>query len=203
MRQNQARRAALLDAAIEVLAREGARGLTFRAVDAQAGVPGGTASNYFANRDEMLTQAGARVYERLEPDAETVARSLEGPRDRARVAALMHELVGRISTYRTGYLALLELRLEATRRPGLRAVLTERIREDVAANVRYHLTSGLPGDATAVELLYLAMNWLIVERLTLPDVFTEARLHDLVEHAVERLIPQEGRDGQEGTTEPA
>lgn len=57
MRQNLARRAALVDAAIEVLAREGARGLTFRAVDAEARVPNGTASNYFANRDDLLTQA--------------------------------------------------------------------------------------------------------------------------------------------------
>ncbi|MBE3011785.1 hypothetical protein IL992_21660 [Microbispora sp. NEAU-D428] len=101
----------------------------------------------------------------------------------------MHELVDRVSTYRTGYLALLELRLEAARRPGLRAVLTERIRADVDANVRYHLESGLPGDATAVELLYLAMNWLILERLALPGVFPEARLHELVEQAVERLVP--------------
>jgi DNA-binding transcriptional regulator YbjK len=189
-RQNPARRAALLDAAIEVLARDGARGLTFRAVDAQAEVPGGTASNYFANRDDMLTQAGGHIYERLEPDAATMARSLEGPRDRRRVTELMHELVGRISTYRSGYLALLELRLEATRRPELRAVLTERIRTDIDANVGYHLGSGLPGDATTVVLLYLAMNWLIVERLTLPDVFTEAQLRDLVERAVERIVPE-------------
>ncbi|MFF4413298.1 TetR/AcrR family transcriptional regulator [Streptosporangium sp. NPDC001559] len=190
MRQNQARRAALLDAAIDVLAREGARGLTFRAVDAQAGVPGGTASNYFANRDDLLTQAGVRVYEHLEPDAETVARSLEGARDRERVKQLMHELVERVSTYRAGYLALLELRLEATRRPGLCDVLTPRIRADVDANIGYHLNSGLPGDATAVTLLYLAMNWLIVERLTLPGVFGEEQARELVERAVERLIPE-------------
>ncbi|GAA4192125.1 TetR/AcrR family transcriptional regulator [Microbispora amethystogenes] len=192
VRQNPARRAALLDAAIEVLARDGARGLTFRAVDAQARVPGGTASNYFANRDEMLTQAGARVYERLEPEAGILAGNPEGRTGRARVAELTHEVVERVSTYRTGFLALLELRLEATRRPALRAVLTERIRADVDANIRHHLGSGLPGDAATVELLHLAMNWLILERLTLPEVFPEARLHDLVEQAVERLVP-EGR----------
>lgn len=39
------RRAALVDAGVEVLARQGARGLTFRAVDAEAGVPVGTASD--------------------------------------------------------------------------------------------------------------------------------------------------------------
>lgn len=180
----------MLDAAIDVLATEGARGLTFRAVDARAKVPAGTASNYFANRDDLLTQAGARIYEHLQPDVATMARSLEGPRDRARVAELMHELIGRITAYRTGYLALLELRLEATRRPGLREVLTERIRRDLDANIDYHLRTGLPGDATTVVLLYLAINWLILERLTLPGVFTEEELHDLVDRAVERIVPE-------------
>ncbi|NBE96170.1 TetR family transcriptional regulator [Nonomuraea sp. KC401] len=189
VRQNVARRAALVDAAIEVLAEEGARGLTFRAVDARAEVPTGTASNYFASRDDLLTQAGGRIYERLQPDAATIAASLAGPRDRDRVTGLMHEIVDRISAFRSGYLALLELRLEATRRPRLREVLTERIRADVEANVRRHRQTGLPGDDTTVVLLYLALNWLIVERLTLPDVFGEEEAHVLVSAAVERLLP--------------
>ncbi|MFD5100016.1 TetR/AcrR family transcriptional regulator [Streptomyces albidochromogenes] len=188
VRRNDERRAALVDAAIEVLAREGARGLTFRAVDAEAGVPAGTASNYFANRDALLTQAGARVYERLQPDEETIARQRAGASDRDTYTELMRELVGRVSGFRTGYLALLELRLEATRRPGLSAVLTERVRADVEANVAYHEESGLPGDATAVRLLYLAFNWLIVEQLTLPGVFSEAERDALVAAAVERVV---------------
>lgn len=164
MVSNPRRRAALVDAAIEVLAREGARGLTFRAVDAEAGVPAGTTSNYFGNRDDLFTQAGGRIYERLQPDGATIAASLHGPRDHQRVVALVRELVERIVAYRSGYLALLELRLEATRRPELRAVLTRTIRADIDANIAYHLDSGLPGDATTVVLLYLAVNWLIVER---------------------------------------
>jgi AcrR family transcriptional regulator len=192
MRQNPERRAALIDAAIEVLAREGARGLTFRAVDAQAAVPTGTASNYFASRDDLMTQIGGRIYERLQPDAATIARSLQGPRDRQRVAELMHELVDRVSAFRSGHLALLELRLEATRRPGLREVLTRTIRADVEANVAYHLDSGLPGDATSVVTLYLAMNWLIVERLTLPEVFPEGEIDALVTTVVERVLPPDG-----------
>ncbi|MEV5014101.1 TetR/AcrR family transcriptional regulator [Streptomyces sp. NPDC053780] len=188
VRRNDLRRAALVDAAIEVLAAQGARGLTFRAVDAGAAVPAGTASNYFANRDDLLTQTGARVYERLVPDETTIARQRAAGNDRATYIRLMRELVDRISSFRSGYLALLELRLEATRRPGLRAVLTERIREDVDANVAYHQGSGLPGDAMAVKLLYLALNWLIVEQLTLPDVFTEEERDQLVTAAVERIV---------------
>ncbi|WND36851.1 TetR family transcriptional regulator [Streptomyces sp. BB1-1-1] len=188
VRRNDERRAALVDAAIEVLAEQGARGLTFRAVDTKAAVPGGTASNYFANRDDLLTQAGARVYERLHPDEATIARQRTAGRDRDTYVVLMRELVDRIASFRTGYLALLELRLEATRRPELRAVLTERIRADVAANVSYHQASGLPGDAMAVKLLYLALNWLIVEQLTLPDVFTQEERDALVAAAVERIV---------------
>ncbi|MFF9839640.1 TetR/AcrR family transcriptional regulator [Streptomyces sp. NPDC013740] len=187
-RSNPERRAALVDAAIEVLARDGARGLTFRAVDTEAAVPPGTASNYFANRDDLLTQAGARVYERLQPDAETIERQRTASPDLATYTQLMRELVGRVSSFRTGYLALLELRLEATRRPALRQVLTERIRADVEANVAYHEASGLPGDATAVKLLILAFNWLIVEQLTLPDVFSEEERDALIAAAVDRIV---------------
>ena len=191
VRRNEQRRAALVDAAIEVLAREGARGLTFRAVDTEAAVPVGTASNYFASRDDLLTQAGARFYERLQPDEELIARQRAAGRDREVYAGLMREVVGRVAAFRTGYLALLELRLEATRRPELREVLTERVRADVEANVRYHEGSGLPGDATAVKLLYLALNWLIVEQLTLPDVFTPDERERLVTAAVERIVAAE------------
>ncbi|MHC6630624.1 TetR/AcrR family transcriptional regulator [Streptomyces globosus] len=187
-RRNEERRRALVDAAIEVLAREGARGLTFRAVDGEAAVPTGTASNYFANRDDLLTQAGARVYERLQPDEETIERQRTAGRDRETYVELMRELVGRVASFRTGYLALLELRLEATRRPELRKVLTERVRADVDANVAYHEASGLPGDATAVKLLMLALNWLIVEQLTLPEVFGEEERDALVAAAVERIV---------------
>ncbi|WP_378736259.1 TetR/AcrR family transcriptional regulator [Nocardia brasiliensis] len=188
VRTNPERRQALLDAAIEVLARDGARGLTFRAVDKEAAVPAGTASNYFANRDDLLTQAGSRFYERLQPTEETMAELAEGPKTRAHIVELMKETVGRIESFRTGYLALLELRLEATRRPELRAVLTERVRADIAFNVRNHLDAGLPGDEKSVLLLYLALNWLIVDRLTLPDVFTEEQSQELIEAAVDRAI---------------
>ncbi|MEU7645510.1 TetR/AcrR family transcriptional regulator [Streptomyces huasconensis] len=190
VRRNDERRAALVDAAIEVLAREGARGLTFRSVDTEAGVPTGTASNYFANRDDLLTQAGARVYERLRPSEEEVERQRTAKRDKETYTSLMREVLGRVSGFRTGYLALLELRLEATRRPDLRAVLTERVRADLDANIAYHESSGLPGDATAVRLLHLAFNWLIVEQLTLPDVLSEAERDALVAAAVERIVTE-------------
>lgn len=179
----------MLDAAIEVLAREGARGLTFRAVDNQAEVPMGTASNYFANRDDLLTQVGSRFYERLTPEAPTLTEMAAGPHSRAAVTELLTGTVDRVTSFRTGYLAQLELRLEATRRPELQRMLTERVRADIEFNVGNHLEAGQPGDANSVLLLYLALNWLIVERLTLPEIFDEEQVHELIRIAVERVIP--------------
>jgi DNA-binding transcriptional regulator YbjK len=191
MRQNPARRGVLLDAAIEVLAREGSRGLTLRAVDNEAAVPIGTASNYFSNRDELLTQAGARVYERLLPDDDTLKEQMSGIHDHAKLIELMRETLGRVSAFGTGFLALLELRLEATRRPELRAVLTERVRADMDANVSRHQEAGLPGDATSVQLLQLALSWLILEQLTLPGILTDEERDRLVTEAVTRLVSTE------------
>ncbi|GAD84756.1 TetR/AcrR family transcriptional regulator [Nocardia asteroides] len=188
MRTNPERRQALLDAAIEVLATEGARGLTFRAVDKQAAVPVGTTSNYFASRDDLLTQAGTRFYEVVQPSEETMAQVSAGPKTVENIKELMKEVVARLESHRNAYLALLELRLEATRRPELREVLTERVRADLDFNVRNHLASGQPGDEASVLLLYLALNWLIVEHLTLPGIFTEQQSMELIETAVERAI---------------
>ncbi len=183
--------ACLIDAAIEVLAREGARGLTFRAVDAQAAVPNGTASNYFSNRDDLLTQAGGRIYERLIPeDLEGMIDPVNGT-DRERLVTLMLDVVERVTSFGTGFLALMELRLEATRRPDLRAVLTVRIREDFDLNVANHLASGVPGDAMTVRLLYLSLNWLALDRLTLPNLFGEEDIRTIVEAAVDRALPRE------------
>ncbi|QUH04975.1 TetR family transcriptional regulator [Saccharopolyspora erythraea] len=189
MVQNPARRTALIDAAIEVLARDGARGLTFRAVDEEAGVPKGTASNYFANRDDLLTQAGRHVHHRMGPDPAELAETMKAPPTRELDFELLRDTMRRLEDDRTGYLALLELRLEATRRPELRAALTETIRSNLAENIRFHLDSGLPGDRWTVVLLYFALTGLAVEKLTVPDVLADFDHDELVDTVIDRILP--------------
>ncbi|MET8010499.1 TetR family transcriptional regulator [Streptomyces sp. NPDC005271] len=189
MTRNPDRRAALIDAAIEVLAREGARGLTYRAVDTEAGVPAGTTSNYFANRDDLLTQVAPRVMERLTPDPGALAGTMKAPRTRALEAELLRGTMDRVSQDRSGYLALLELRLEATRRPGVRTELTKTMSATLADNIRFHLDAGLPGDETTVVLLYLAMTGLVIEQLTLPEALAPFTADGLIEALVARALP--------------
>ena len=63
------RRTAILDGALEVLAEQGMRGLTHRAVDAAAGLPPGSTSYYFRSRAALVTGCVQRLLERdLEHD---------------------------------------------------------------------------------------------------------------------------------------
>ncbi|MFF4762095.1 TetR/AcrR family transcriptional regulator [Streptomyces sp. NPDC001292] len=191
MRQNPSRRTALLDAAIEVLAREGSRGLTLRAVDREAAVPTGTASNYFANRADMLAQVMGRTRERLTPDPAELADTMNAEPSHELVRTLMTQLVDRMRRERSSHLAMLELRLEATRRSELHSELTGFFTAELDANIDFHLGGGLPGDRTGVVVLYLAMLGLIVEDLTVPELLAPHRLDALIDVMVKRLLPAE------------
>ncbi|MEU2115756.1 TetR family transcriptional regulator [Streptomyces sp. NPDC016459] len=190
MARNAERRTALLDAAIEALADEGARGLTFRAVDARAGVPTGTSSNYFRHRDELLSQVADRIFVRLTPAPGDVDTALLPPPSRALLVELMRRLAQRLATERTCYLGLFELRLEAVRRPELRIQLTKVLRADLDENIRLHLDSGMPGDADTVRLLYFALTGLLFDHFTVPGLHGDQGLDDLIESVVTRIVPE-------------
>ncbi|RNL85719.1 TetR/AcrR family transcriptional regulator [Halostreptopolyspora alba] len=190
MRQNTVRRRALLDAAIDVLADQGARNLTFRAVDARAGVPTGTTSNYFANRDALLAQGAAHVHVRLAPGEDELAEMGATAPTREVVREAMHRLFRRVSQDRAGYLALLELRLEATRRPELRQVLMDTAGQNIHENIRFHVAGGYPGGRPAVTSLYLAMSGLITEHLTLPEAWEWTTFSALIDQLVEQIVPE-------------
>jgi DNA-binding transcriptional regulator YbjK len=122
---NPRRRQQLADAAIEVLAVGGARGLTHRAVDAEADVPPGTTSRYFRTREALVSAVVDRAAEQQYAEMEAAADRL-GPLGPGQLAG---ELTGLVRAALVGHpsrqLAMLELFLESTRRPELRARLDE------------------------------------------------------------------------------
>ncbi|MFF8378807.1 TetR/AcrR family transcriptional regulator [Streptomyces sp. NPDC015661] len=189
MARNPERRTALLDAAIEVLADEGARGLTFRAVDARAGVPTGTSSNYFSDRDQLLSQVADRIFVRLTPEPGAIDAALLPTPSRALVVELMRWLARRMTAERTCYLGLFELRLEAARRPELQKRFTEVLRADLDLNIRLHLDSGMPGDADTVRVLYVALTGLLLDHFTVPGLLGDRDLDDMIETVVTRIVP--------------
>ena len=121
------RRTAILDGALAVLAEQGMRGLTHRAVDAAAGLPPGSTSYYFRSRAALVAGCVQRLVERdLAEDVAAVdVTLLSAERDLPAVLATVLTTVGvRMATVeRQRTLARYELSLAAVRDPALRVEL--------------------------------------------------------------------------------
>jgi len=186
MARNEERRAALADAGIRVLAQQGARGLTHRAVDAEAGAPRGTASNYFPTRDGLVSALVDRIGRRLTPDP-TAAPAQPGPADRALLAAYLRDVVRRLRADPHVALALFELRLEAARRADVAAALGAWRQRAFEDDLAFHRAAGLPGGPTELALFHYAIDGLMLDALTVPLVTgmtTDAAIGELVDRII-------------------
>lgn len=186
--RNRQRYAELTDAGLRVLAGAGARGLTHRAVDAEADVPPGTTSNYFRSRGDLLQALGSRIFDRLAPQADMIDR-LALPEPSIELAAVyVRDIVARVLAQPGLSLALLELRLEAARHPGLAATLNATLHRNFEADVAFHLGRGLPGGRREVMLLHFAIDGLILDLIT-PSIGLEPfDIDATVEDIVTRIV---------------
>ncbi|WP_232547177.1 TetR/AcrR family transcriptional regulator [Propioniciclava soli] len=187
MARNEERRSALADAGIRVLAEEGARGLTHRAVDASAGAPRGTASNYFPTRDALIAALVERIEERLTPDPGAIPSRASRLPDRSLFADYVRDVVRRLSADRHVALALLELRLEAARRPAVARALGTWRQRAFEGDVEFNHRSGLPGGRTEIALMHHAIDGLMLDHLTVP-LETGLTVDAAVDALVDRIV---------------
>ena len=120
--KGRARRTAILEAALTVVARDGTGAVTHRAVAKAARVPLAATTYYFASRDDLLIEAFRYLTaERIA--ALDVALAAVPERMSAEVAAAgwAHALAENLRAD-ARVVSELELHLEASRRPELRAV---------------------------------------------------------------------------------
>ncbi len=174
---NQERRDRLRDAAIEVLAEAGSRGLTHRAVDASAEVPQGTTKNYFPTRDALLRASLERIMELH------AAIPRPAPVDRAGVAALLRALLEHVvGAGCVRVRALLELQREAARTPWLAAPLDEFAVADFAYFEQAQRSAGLAVTAQRSAAVVLALHGALPHLVAAgPATRTAAGLDDLDE----------------------
>jgi DNA-binding transcriptional regulator YbjK len=121
------RRRILCDAAIQLLADEGAKGLSHPKVDARAGVPNGSTSFYFRTRSALLRATAQRLAELDLEDLMSVAGPVDtddgvGRADASRLATMVMLSAQEPRLSRTK--ARFELMLAATRDPVLAEVFT-------------------------------------------------------------------------------
>jgi DNA-binding transcriptional regulator YbjK len=156
--RNVERRKALADAAIAVLGTAGIHKLSHRAVDESAGLPAGTAANYFPRRDDLLAAAAARVAElqaaEMTAADRAVASSAGGPVGPDALARLMGAaLHDAANGHRTRYLAAYELALESTRQPALAQAMARLGADAFGTTVAEHRALGLPTTPEQVQAL--------------------------------------------------
>lgn len=173
--------AVLTDAAIQLVADAGMRGLTHRAVDARAGVPTGTTSVHFRTRRALVEAVVQRLADldqaELEEQGLRFEESAGGSAGRspdlaalqpdhldelaAQVAAVLD---GWLSTGRTRTLVRYACLLEATHHPELRTVLAHGVgfREqarDLLAR------AGVPDAERRADALVAFVDGLVFDRL--------------------------------------
>lgn len=192
---NPDRRARLGDAALEVLAELGGRGLTHRAVDGAADVPAGTAKNYFPTRDALLRAVAERCVEHYRATTEQLAARGSGPGDREGLIAVLTGLLTDVTGQgRHRLLAYLELQTEAARRPWLSEVLDPIAAADFAGFALAQRAAGLPVTPERANTVTLALHGAITHLLAKgPDTLTAAGLNDLtrfVRGLVEAVYPE-------------
>ncbi|MEV7519166.1 TetR family transcriptional regulator C-terminal domain-containing protein [Streptomyces sp. NPDC091371] len=164
---SEERRTLLADAALEVLAASGMRGLTHRAVDRAAGLPAGTTSAYFRTRAALLTALVRRLVARDQAELQRTGEAAPVPRTPSELvdgfAALARSRLA--GEGRTRSLARYTCAVESVRDPELREILVPRDnagRDLVRAFVAAH---GAPDPDARTHTLLACVDGLILDRL--------------------------------------
>ncbi|MBE9372973.1 TetR family transcriptional regulator [Saccharopolyspora sp. HNM0983] len=163
------RRGQVLDAAVQVLGTDGLGRVTYQQVDARAGVPAGTASNHFRNREALLTGIVQHVadLDRAAWDAFAAGARITGSTELAE--ALLSYLRHAAGPDRARTLARYRLFLEAALRPDLRATLVDTRAEIVRWAGEQLARSGTPQPDERIRTLLDCVDGLLLHLVTVPD----------------------------------
>jgi len=184
--RGRARRGAILDAAIEVVARDGVGAVTHRAVAAVAGVPLAATTYYFASKLDLLLEAFHHLTEqRMRALDEALA--ILPPRMSPEVAAAgwAHALAENLRTEPARVLSEFEMHLEASRRAELRDIHRRWERKAMDYFTASMTSLGSPHPEADAALVLAALTGLEIGELANPTPHVE---RDLLAPLLRRLL---------------
>ncbi len=157
------RRRAILEAAQAVVAEQGLRGLTHRAVDRVAGLPEGSTSAYLRTRKALQLALAEYVVGQLAIDVQELsARLADCHGDPVRAAELTGDLFRRWLRDRDRLVARLELTLESVRDDELSVLLAAARSQLVETVARALATAGKLHDETRAETVVAALDGVLL-----------------------------------------
>jgi DNA-binding transcriptional regulator YbjK len=177
------RRGAIADAAIHLVASRGLRGLTHRAVDAEAGLPPGSTSYYLRTRAALLTACVNRMLER------DLTRAMELPAHLDLEEVLVGMVLNLVRDRPDDLIARYELSLEATRQPELRDAIVQggRLLREGLAELLAAL--GVPDAGTVAWPVAAMMDGLLYDRIAgAGSTLTEDAFEAAVRRALAALL---------------
>jgi AcrR family transcriptional regulator len=194
-RTNPGRRRDAADAAIALLAESGVHGLTHRAVEKAAGLPPGTASNYFRTREALLIAAAERVKELHFADMDRAAHmhnnavsTTPGATSPTMAEQLVDLLAGSLlaaaTTLRARYLAVIELQLEARRHPALASSLAALLDTSISFTAGHHAQLNLPIPADRIPTLITLYYGALFTLVTAPPETINENIVNGIAHAI-------------------
>ena len=186
----EAIRAAIIEATIRLIGREGVDGVTHRAVAREAGVSLSSTTYHYASRDEIVSEALRHVadqeIERIARDAEALAGGHADVPSIARALTtwLAEQVRGdELVRVRAGY----HLQLEAARRPELRAIHVAWGQAVQGLAGRVLRAAGSPRPHTDASILSSAIDGLRMDEVTAPRPGFERRAYPVIERLLSIL----------------
>ena len=165
--RGQRRRLEILDAALRIMARDGLRAVSHRAVAAEAGVPLAATTYYFSDLEDLITEAflhwsesQLRLVGEFHAAALDVVRRVGG--ERAGQAGLVDALADAASDYVVDQVLnhrpdrVLEFAFlhEAARLPRLRSAVRERQMQDRRFLEQFHAAAGSPDPVLDAQISF-------------------------------------------------
>ncbi|QIX26048.1 TetR/AcrR family transcriptional regulator [Nocardioides sp. JQ2195] len=186
------RRRQLLEAAIDVVAEHGMRGLTHRAVDRRAGLPEGSCSSYLRTRLALQNALAGFVAARLADDvcglSEQLSANTEGVA--FAVEATRSLFLGWLATPSL-LVAKLELTMEASRNAALADLFGDWRRDLVVQVDRIMADAGRDHGTERAEALVAALDGVLMSALLKPEGEQAAHVTNCLSHLMLPLLGDE------------
>ncbi|GGM15785.1 putative transcriptional regulator, TetR family protein [Streptomyces fumigatiscleroticus] len=180
------RRTVLADAAIDVLAEAGIRGLTHRAVDRAADLPPGTTSAYFRTRRALLTALVRRLVALDQAELQETGERTPVPRTAEELVAGLAAFVEQRLTGdgRRRSLARYACALESVHHPELREILVPRQNAGRRVVHDFLAAQGVTDAEDRTVTLLTCVDGLVFDRLTNGGTVSDQEIHGLVAAAL-------------------
>ncbi|MCM6772460.1 TetR family transcriptional regulator [Nocardia sp. CDC159] len=150
-RKPSRRRDQLAAAGEQVIAERGLEGLTHRAVAETAGVPLGSTTYYFADRDDLIAVVLARAIDDHADYLRAWSEQHAGDTLEQVIAALVDTVAARLADHRRHSIVQLELIMAALRRPDLQP-MAQRFYDQAIDSLTPHFTDPTTA-TTAVSVI--------------------------------------------------